>query len=107
MYSARSHSRPAEGFHRYRIVDSQSIELLPAPGAFPHQRSFQNRELLNLFAQFRSSKTFVGRDQIRDQTDGVSGEGTGMVSAGGVGRSGLRQTGLWKAGRASIARSSA
>jgi SAM-dependent methyltransferase len=60
------HSRPAEGFHRYRIVDSQSIEVLPAPGAFPHQRSFQNRELLNLFAQFRSSKTFVGRDQIRE-----------------------------------------
>lgn len=60
------HSRPSDTFHRYRVVDHQAIELLPAPAAFPHQRSFQNRELLNLFSQFRSSKTFVGRDQIRE-----------------------------------------
>ena len=60
------HSRPADRFHRYRIVEAQSIELLPAPPLAQHQRIFQNRELLDLFGQFRSSKTYVGRDQLRE-----------------------------------------
>lgn len=60
------HSRPAERFHRYRIVDGQTIELLPAPLLATQVRVFQNREILDLFGQFRSSKTFVGRDQLRE-----------------------------------------
>lgn len=60
------HSRPAERFHRYRVVDGQTIELLPAPTLAVHARVFQNREILDLFAQFRTSKTFVGRDQVRE-----------------------------------------
>jgi hypothetical protein len=60
------HSRPAERFHRYRIVDGQTIELLAAPTLAVHARVFQNREMLELFKQFRSSKTFVGRDQVRE-----------------------------------------
>jgi len=60
------HSRPAERFHRYRIVDAQTIELIPAPTIAVHSRVFQNRELLGLFEQFRSSKSFVGRDQVRE-----------------------------------------
>lgn len=60
------HSRPATSFHRYRVLDAQNVELLPAPPLSPLQRVLQNREILNLFAQFRSSKTFVGRDQLRE-----------------------------------------
>lgn len=60
------HSRPADRFHRYRVVDSQKIELLPAPTLAVHARVFQNREMLELFGRFRSSKTFVGRDQVRE-----------------------------------------
>jgi len=60
------HSRPAERFHRYRIVDSQSVELIPASTIAVHTHVFQNRELLGLFEQFRSSKSFVGRDQVRE-----------------------------------------
>jgi len=60
------HSRPPERFHRYRIVDPQTIELLPAPTLAVHSRVFQNREILDLFGKFRSSKTFVGRDQLRE-----------------------------------------
>ncbi len=60
------HSRPADRFHRYRIVEAQSIEILPAPPLVQHQRIFQNRQLLDLFEQFRSSKTYVGRDQLRE-----------------------------------------
>jgi hypothetical protein len=60
------HSRAAERFHRYRVVDAQSIELLPAPTLAVHARVFRNREILDLFGKFRSSKTFVGRDQLRE-----------------------------------------
>jgi hypothetical protein len=60
------HSRPAERFHRYRVVDAQSVELIPAPTIAVHAHVFQNREILGLFEQFRSSKSFVGRDQVRE-----------------------------------------
>src|SRR3984893_3330093 len=59
-------SRPAERFHRYRIVDSQTVELLPASTLAVHAHVFQNREILDLFGKFRSSKTFVSRDQVRE-----------------------------------------
>lgn len=60
------HSRPPERFHRYRIVDSQTVESLAAPTIAVHAHVFQNREILDLFGNFRSSKTFVGRDQLRE-----------------------------------------
>ena len=60
------HSRAPERFHRYRIVDTQTVELLPAPTLAVHARVLQNREIMELFQKFRSSKTFVGRDQIRE-----------------------------------------
>jgi SAM-dependent methyltransferase len=60
------HSRPPERFHRYRIVDGQSIELLSAPTLAVHARVFRNREILDTFGRFRSSKAFVGRDQLRE-----------------------------------------
>jgi hypothetical protein len=60
------HSRPAERFHRYRVVDSQTVELIPASTIAVHAHVFQNREILSMFSQFRSSKTFVGRDQVRE-----------------------------------------
>ena len=63
---AMFHSKTAERFHRYRIVDTQTIEVLPAPTLAVHAHVFQNREILDLFGKFRSSKTFVGRDQLRE-----------------------------------------
>jgi hypothetical protein len=63
---ASFHSRAPERFHRYKIVDSQTIELVPAPTLAVHARVFQNREILDIFGKFRSSKTFVGRDQVRE-----------------------------------------
>ena len=59
------HSKP-ERFYRYRIVDNQTIETIPIGPVAAHERSFQNREILNLFGRFRSAKTFVGRDQLRE-----------------------------------------
>jgi hypothetical protein len=63
---ASFHSRAPERFHRYKIIDSQNIELVPAPTLAVHARVFQNREILDIFGKFRSSKTFVGRDQVRE-----------------------------------------
>src|SRR5690242_14721806 len=57
------HSRPTESFHRYRIMEHQTIEAIPAMALGVYKRVFQNREILNLFGQFRSDKSFVGRDQ--------------------------------------------
>ena len=55
-----------ETFHRYRVLDAQNLELIPASCPFVPQRVFQNREISNLFSRYRSSKTFVGRDQLRE-----------------------------------------
>lgn len=60
------HSRKPEAFYRYRVRDAEHIELLPAQSLFQHVRILQNRDLLNLFAAFRTSKTYVGRDHLRE-----------------------------------------
>lgn len=60
------HSRAPERFQRYRIVDKQTFELVDAPTLAVHARVFHNREIMELFEKFRSSKTFVGRDQVRE-----------------------------------------
>ncbi|HYB62730.1 MAG TPA: hypothetical protein VEH50_14780 [Methylomirabilota bacterium] len=63
---AMFHSRTPEGFRRYRVLDGHSLEVLSTHGEFPHLHVYQNREILNLFGRFHSSKSFVGRDQIRE-----------------------------------------
>lgn len=60
------HSKAPDRTYRYRIVDNQTIEIVPIGPAGAHVRIFQNREILNLFGRFRSAKTFVGRDQLRE-----------------------------------------
>lgn len=60
------HSKTPEHSYRYRIVDNQTIEIVPLGPAGAHAHIFQNREILNLFGRFRSAKTFVGRDQLRE-----------------------------------------
>jgi len=63
---ASFHSKTPERFNRYKIVDGQNIELIPSPTLAVHSRIFQNREILDIFGKFRTSKTFVGRDQVRE-----------------------------------------
>jgi hypothetical protein len=60
------HTRKPATFHRYRVLDGQNLELIPASCPFQPQRVFQNREISNLFCRYRSSKMFVGRDQLRE-----------------------------------------
>jgi len=63
---ATFHSKTPERFNRYKIVDGQNIELIASPTLAVHGRIFQNREILDIFGKFRSSKTFIGRDQVRE-----------------------------------------
>lgn len=60
------HSRKPQDFHRYRVLDSQNVELVGAPCSIAPQRVYQNREIQDLFGRFRTSKTFVSRDQVRE-----------------------------------------
>jgi hypothetical protein len=52
--------------NRYRVLDEQNLELLPSPLLVSPQHIYQNREIQLLFERFRSSKSFVGRDQFRE-----------------------------------------
>lgn len=63
---AMFHSRMPERFCRYRVVDSAALQMLPADMLCPAQRVYQNREIQQLFQGFRTSKSFVGRDQLRE-----------------------------------------
>jgi SAM-dependent methyltransferase len=60
------HNRAPETASSYRVLDAQHIEVVPAPRLPVPNRFLQNRDILNLFAAFRSSKTYVARDQVRE-----------------------------------------
>jgi len=60
------HDKAPERFWRYRVLDAQTLECVPATAPVAFQRPIPNREIMNLFHDFRTSKTFVGRDQIRE-----------------------------------------
>jgi hypothetical protein len=63
---AMFHSKKPESFHRYRIADSTTLQVIGATPPCPAQRVYQNREIQDLFGRFRTVKSFVGRDQLRE-----------------------------------------
>src|ERR1700730_8111719 len=62
---AMFHSKKPEGFQRYRVVDSTTLQVISSPVLCPAQRVYQNREIQDLFSRYRTVKSFVGRDQLR------------------------------------------
>lgn len=60
------HSKKPEGFQRYRIADSNSLQIISSPVLCPAQKSYQNREIQDLFSRFRTMRSFVSRDQLRE-----------------------------------------
>ncbi len=60
------HSRKPEKFHRYRVLDSLTLQVLPGENSFSAQRVYQNREIQDLFGRYRTMKSFVSRDQFRE-----------------------------------------
>lgn len=63
---AMFHSKKPEGFQRYRVADTSTLQVLSAKPIFPAQKVYQNREIQELFGRFRSMKTFISRDQLRE-----------------------------------------
>src|SRR6202171_2416559 len=63
---AMFHSKKAEGFQRYRVADSNTLQVVQARSLTPFYKVYQNREIQDLFSQFRTTKSFVGRDQLRE-----------------------------------------
>lgn len=61
------HNRPENvRFLRYRALDRRTLELVPGALPLRIERVYPNRALLNLFGGFRASRTFVGRDNLRE-----------------------------------------
>lgn len=60
------HSKKPEGFQRYRIADSNTLQIISATMLCPAQKVYQNREIQDLFNRFRTMKSFVSRDQLRE-----------------------------------------
>jgi hypothetical protein len=63
---AMFHSRKPEGFQRYRVADSNTLQVVSAPTLFPAQKVYQNREIQDMFLRYRTMRSFVGRDQLRE-----------------------------------------
>jgi SAM-dependent methyltransferase len=63
---AMFHSRKPEGFLRYRVADSNTLQVVSAPVIFPAQKVYQNREIQDMFGRYRTMRSFVGRDQLRE-----------------------------------------
>jgi len=63
---AMFHSKKPEVFQRYRVADSNTLQVISAAPLCAAQRVYQNREIQDLFGRFRTSKSFVGRDQLRE-----------------------------------------
>lgn len=60
------HSKKPEGFQRYRVADSNTLQIISAQVLCPAQKVYQNREIQDLFVRFRTTKAFVSRDQLRE-----------------------------------------
>lgn len=63
---AMFHSKRPEGFQRYRVADSNTLQVISSAVICSAQKVYQNREIQDLFARFRTLKSFVGRDQLRE-----------------------------------------
>jgi hypothetical protein len=60
------HSKKPEGFQRYRVADSNTLQIISSSVLCPAQKVYQNREIQDLFSRFRTMKSFVSRDQLRE-----------------------------------------
>ena len=60
------HSKKPEGFQRYRVADSSALQIISSSVLCPAQKVYQNREIQDLFSRFRTMKSFVSRDQLRE-----------------------------------------
>jgi hypothetical protein len=60
------HSKKPEGFQRYRVADAGTLQVVTSQVICPAQRVYQNREIQDLFGRYRTAKSFIARDQLRE-----------------------------------------
>ncbi len=60
------HSKKPEGFTRYRVADTNTLQVLASNPICPAQKIYQNREIQEMFGRYRTMKSFVARDQLRE-----------------------------------------
>jgi len=60
------HSKKPESFQRYRVMDTNTLQVLETKSIVPAQKVYQNREIQELFGRYRTIKSYVGRDQLRE-----------------------------------------
>jgi len=60
------HSKKPAGFQRYRVLGTTSLQVLEVKAIFPAQKLYQNREIQEMFGRFRTMKSYVSRDQLRE-----------------------------------------
>src|SRR5882762_1228201 len=63
---AMFHSKKPEGFQRYRVADSNTLQMISTAIICPAQKVYQNREIQDLFGRYQTMKSFVSRDQLRE-----------------------------------------
>ncbi|MGB2626987.1 MAG: class I SAM-dependent methyltransferase [Candidatus Acidiferrum sp.] len=63
---AMFHSKKPEGFNRYRVADTNTLQVLASKPICSAQKVYQNREIQDLFGKYRTMKSFVARDQLRE-----------------------------------------
>ena len=63
---AMFHSKKPDGFQRYRVADSNTLQMISTAVICPAQKVYQNREIQDLFGRYRTMKSFVSRDQLRE-----------------------------------------
>jgi hypothetical protein len=63
---AMFHSKKPEGFNRYRVADTNTLQVLASKPICSAQKIYQNREIQDLFGKYRTMKSFVARDQLRE-----------------------------------------
>jgi len=48
------------------VADSNTLQVISSAVICPAQKVYQNREIQDLFIRYRTMKSFVGRDQLRE-----------------------------------------
>ena len=60
------HSKKPQSFQRYRVMDTNTLQVLETKPIVPAQKVYQNREIQEMFGRYRTIKSYVGRDQLRE-----------------------------------------
>lgn len=60
------HSKKPESFQRYRVMDTNTLQVIETKPVVLAQKVYQNREIQELFGRYRTIKSYVGRDQLRE-----------------------------------------